>query len=145
MQPVKRETRQSSRQPLAAAVKPKPTPNNNNVRVDSDSEGEEPSHQTQQTQKTAGKRGRKLTDEKTYKDESLKKIKELQTALKKKGLSVEERQKIRNKISAQQSRLKKKEEFSTLYVQHQHFLGRLKALQGILNEELQGDVRYRVA
>jgi adenine C2-methylase RlmN of 23S rRNA A2503 and tRNA A37 len=57
-----------------------------------------------------------LTDEKTYKDESLKKIKELQTALKKKGLSVEERQKIRNKISAQQSRLKKKEEFSTLFV-----------------------------
>lgn len=57
-----------------------------------------------------------MTDEKTYKDESLKKIKELQTALKKKGLSVEERQKIRNKISAQQSRLKKKEEFSTLFV-----------------------------
>ena len=57
-----------------------------------------------------------MTDEKTYKDESLKKIKELQIALKKKGLSVEERQKIRNKISAQQSRLKKKEEFSTLFV-----------------------------
>lgn len=30
-------------------------------------------------------------------------------------------------------------------MQHQHFLGRLKCLTAILNEELQGDVRYKVA
>jgi len=42
------------------------------------------------------KRGRKLTDEKVYKEESNKKIEKLRKKLKTEGLNVAERQKIRN-------------------------------------------------
>lgn len=42
------------------------------------------------------KRGRKLTDEEVYRDESNKKIDKLKTKLQQKGLTVAERQKIRN-------------------------------------------------
>ena len=51
-------------------------------------------------------------------EESSKKIKELKEKLehaKDDGLTVEERQKLRNKASARISRLKKKEELNVLY------------------------------
>jgi hypothetical protein len=69
----------------------------------------------------------------------------LKNELKKKGLSVAQRQKIRNQISAQQSRLKKKEEFSELEVQHKELIARFKYLTDIMNKEVTGDVRLNLA
>ena len=46
------------------------------------------------------KRGRKITEEEKYKEDSRKKIIELRIELKNKNLNAEQRQKIRNKISA---------------------------------------------
>ena len=58
-----------------------------------------------------GKRGRKLTDINTYHFESEKKIMGLQNRLKnEKHLSNDEKQKLRNQISAQRSRQNKKQE-----------------------------------
>lgn len=51
--------------------------------------------QASSTQRTGKKRGRKLTEQQEYKDESLKKIEKLKAELKKEG-NVKERQKIRN-------------------------------------------------
>ena len=56
-----------------------------------------------------------------------------------------QRQKIRNQISAQQSRLKKKQEFSELDVEHRDLKSRFNYLVGILNEEVTGDVRINLA
>ena len=56
-----------------------------------------------------------------------------------------QRQKIRNQISAQQSRLKKKEEFSELEVQHKELIARFKYLTDIMNKEVTGDVRLNLA
>ena len=61
-------------------------------------------------------RGRKQTETQKYIQESEKKIKEWKDELKNnKKLKREEKQKLRNQISAQQSRLKKK-------IEMQHFL-----------------------
>ena len=57
------------------------------------------SQASSQQQRTGKKRGRKLTEQQEYKDESLKKIEKLKSDLKKEG-NVKERQKIRNQISA---------------------------------------------
>jgi hypothetical protein len=94
---------------------------------------------SQQTSRTKGKRGRKLTADDIYKEQSLQKIAELQADLKKKGLSVAERQKIRNKISAQQSRLKKKEEYNVLDATYKHLLDRFSMFTQILDSELVGE------
>jgi uncharacterized protein (DUF3084 family) len=91
------------------------------------------------------KRGRKLTEAEQYRQESNQKIEMLKNELKKKGLSVAQRQKIRNQISAQQSRLKKKEEFSELEVQHKELIARFKYLTDIMNKEVTGDVRLNLA
>ena len=62
-----------------------------------------------QTSKGTKKRGRKLTDITTYHFESEKKIMALQEKLKtSKNLTSDEKQKIRNQISAQRSRQNKK-------------------------------------
>ena len=64
-----------------------------------------------QTSAQKKKRGRKNVESNKYMFESQKKIDELQTKLKNdKSLSAKDKQKIRNQISAQRSRLNKKQE-----------------------------------
>lgn len=98
------------------AARPPPVSN-----VDSSSETpfESLSHRSGSSanvKKEKKKRGRKLTEFNKYADESKQKIADLQAELRQNGkkMNAKERQKIRNQISAQQSRLKKKEEFRDL-------------------------------
>ena len=59
------------------------------------------SESSQQTTSNLKKRGRKLTEAEKYQKDSEEKIEALRQDLKKKGLTVAARQKIRNMISAQ--------------------------------------------
>ena len=82
------------------------------IQIVADEEDRSGNDMTHNSTTTAGKkRGRKLTDPQKYQFESQKKIDELQHKLKTdKKLSSSEKQKIRNQISAQRSRLNKKQE-----------------------------------
>ena len=85
------------------------------IRVEYDENEQSHTSVSVASSKQAGKkRGRKLTEEEKYRKDSILKIDALKIDLQKKGLNVAQRQKIRNQISAQQSRLKKKDEFSDL-------------------------------
>lgn len=66
------------------------------------------SHDSGDSQKPANQKGRKMTPHEQYVKESLEKIERLKKEAKQPGLSAKEKQQIRNKISAQESRLKKK-------------------------------------
>ena len=69
--------------------------------VENDEYEEEKSSVSHSTSAAAPKkRGRKLTEADKYREESNRKIENLKNDLKKKGLSVAQRQKIRNQISA---------------------------------------------
>lgn len=104
------EPRRSGR----ASAKPIPPPESSNESPEDSLSLQSGSSATVKKEKK--KRGRKLTEFNKYQDESKQKISELQELLRRKGkqLNAKERQKIRNQISAQQSRLKKKEEFRDL-------------------------------
>ena len=67
-------------------------------------ESEEMTPNSQSTQKVGKKRGRKMIELQKYFEESQKKIDDLQKKLDFGKLSAKEKKKIRNQISAQQSR-----------------------------------------
>jgi len=90
--------------------------------------------QVSKQQISGRKRGRKLTEEEKYRKESEDKMDLLRNELKNnKDLSLSERQKIRNQISAQSSRLKKKEEFWELSKTHSEFLKEFNLLSKIID------------
>ena len=85
----------------------------------------------------ARKRGRKLTDPDTYHFESEKKINKLMDKLKNdKNLSSQEKQKIRNQISAQRSRQNKKQETMQFESQINYFKKQFKTLTEVLNTRI---------
>ena len=90
------------------------------------------------------KRGRKITEEEKYKEDSRKKIIELRIELKNKNLNAEQRQKIRNKISAQESRLRKKLEFSELFKKHNNLLQSIEKFINILDHEIKSDAKENI-
>ena len=82
-------------------------------------------------------RGRKQTETQKYIQDSEKKIKEWKDELKNnKKLKREEKQKLRNQISAQQSRLKKKIEMQHFLDQIQFFKDQFLELAKVLNTEM---------
>ena len=82
-------------------------------------------------------RGRKQTETQKYIQDSEKKIKEWKDELKNnKKLKREEKQKLRNQISAQQSRLKKKIEMQHFLDQIQYFKDQFLELAKVLNTEM---------
>ena len=96
--------------------------------------------------KPAGKkRGRKLTDPNKYFFESQKKIEELQSKLKTdKKLSADEKQKIRNQISAQRSRQNKKQEHQQFAQQIDHFKDQFSKVVASLNQNMKCKCREAV-
>ena len=86
-----------------------------------------------------GKRGRKLTDINTYHFESEKKIMGLQQRLKtEKHLSNDEKQKLRNQISAQRSRQNKKQETLKFETQINKFAEHFQVITQVLDARLTG-------
>lgn len=68
----------------------------------------------------------------------------LKKSLTNKNLSPPEKQKIRNQISAQMSRLKKKEEFWNLSRTHDAFLIKFQALSEIIDRQITGQARNQL-
>lgn len=85
------------------------------------------------------KRGRKKVSDKQYFDDAKKKIKEIKDTLKtakQDGKDAKERQRLRNQISAQQSRIKKKEETIQLQAELKESHERFNELMAILDYHL---------
>ena len=91
------------------------------------------------------KRGRRMTELDKYLRDSDLKIKEWKKKLKNdKHLSSKDKQKYRNMISAQMSRVKKKQEVDNLQFAGNSLRQNMLDLIKILDEELTGEVRERV-
>lgn len=91
------------------------------------------------------KRGRKMTELAKYFHESDSKIREWKSKLKNdKTLTAKDKQKYRNKISAQISRVKKKQEVDELVNAGSKLKLQMFRLTQVLDEELKGEVRTRV-
>ena len=96
--------------------------------------------------KTKGKRGRKLTETKKFLFESQEKIDQLQVKIKPgNSLTSKERQKIRNQISAQRSRMSKRAETMDLGDQVSHFKSQYNELIKTLNKHMKCNCREDVA
>ena len=96
--------------------------------------------------KTKVKRGRKLTETKKFLFESQEKIEQLQVLIKPgNSLTAKERQKIRNQISAQRSRMSKRAETMDLGDQVSHFRSQYNELIKTLNKHMKCNCRVDVA
>ena len=96
--------------------------------------------------KTKVKRGRKLTETKKFLFESQEKIDQLQVLIKPgNSLTAKERQKIRNQISAQRSRMSKRAETMDLGDQVSHFRSQYNELIKTLNKHMKCNCRVDVA
>ena len=124
--------------------------------------GDDNSDDSDGTRQSQKKRGRKLTEPNRYYFESEQKIaswkKQLKDGVKvdKKGdylrdrygnfieLSADDKQKLRNQISAQRSRANKKMEMSQLSDQIQYFRGQLREVMKIVEREVPDEFKDKV-
>ena len=123
---------------------PRVTPNNLPAGINNDESADSAGT------KASKKRGRKLTEPNKYFFESEQKIKEWKEILKSnrnkdgRPLTNEDKQKLRNQISAQRSRSNKKIEVAGLQEQINHFKAQWRFVLKTLNEELEEGQKEKV-